>query len=441
MSNDINSNSSSTNLFKLLHQFTSQLQYLTTEEDVFELLAKFLPEIIPHTYFILSQKEEGEDCFRVKKSIGFEKLINSLIKMVGFDPHGVKLPFSEMPEENVIMYENRKMVIFEDGLFDLGNRTFNRQLLHSAEKLLSVDKVGAMSLCVGKDYQGGVAFLFKKSLNVKDFLTEEVKQVVETFMYQCSIVIKQFRDEQKLKANHEALLKSNKELEQHINFKNKLFSVIAHDLKTPFNSLLGFSELLITDYSKLSEDEKERYIEYINSSSRSAFNLVNNLLHWSRIQFEKIRINKNRFGLYEFVIESIEPFMLNAYKKKIHVEIFIPNTLEVTADKSTMTIVVYNLFMNAVKYSHIKSSVFIYGRKLENCIEIGIRDTGVGMSEEMQKDLLKEDKLTTTVGTDNEKGTGLGLLICNDFITRNGGNLVVSSRENEGSTFQIKLPL
>ncbi len=439
MTSDVNSNPK--NLFKVLHEYTSHLQYLDKESDVFDLLAKFLPSIIPSTYFILSQKEEHEDYFKVFSAIGIEKSISTLISILGYDPLKVKLKFANMSEKNISMYENRKMVIFKDGLYDLSNHNLNRKLLHAAEKFLGVDKVGAMSLCVGKEYQGGVAFLFKKSLNVDHFLTEEVKQVVETFMYQCSMVIKRFRDELNLKASHEALLESNKELQQHVNFKNKLFSVIAHDLKTPFNSLLGFSELLITDYQKLSDEERERYIEYINSSSRSAYNLVTNLLHWSRIQFEKISINKKCFGLNEFVNDSIEPVLINAHNKKIHVEIFVPKSIEVIADQATMSIVIYNLFMNAIKFSHKNGTIFIYGRKLEDCIEIGIRDTGVGMTTERQQDLFKQDKLSTTVGTDNEKGTGLGLLICNDFVKRNGGILAVSSKENEGSTFKIKLPL
>ena len=427
-------------IFHLLHRATSKLQYTKSENEVFDLLAEFLHRIFPDTYLILSRKPEDEDYFNVHKIVGFDGLMGKIIKLFGSDPRDVKLPFDEMPEKNVEQYENRKFVLFEDGLNDLSYRKMNRTILKAVEKLLGIDKVGAMSLCVGKDYFGGVAFLFTKPDYNNEYIDEVGIKIMETYMFQCSILIKQFRDEKELKKSHDELKQSNFELKQHTEFKNQLFSIIAHDLKTPFNSLVGFSEILLTDYHSLTDEQRLEYIQYLNLSSLSAFELLNNLLHWSRIQFNNVVILKEKVNLLDIVKESIDPLAATAKNKKINITVNVDDDIEVLVDKSTLGIVIYNLLMNAVKFSYEKSTVTVYGRKEANQVIIGVQDTGIGMTTELQNSLFKTGNIISNSGTAQEKGTGLGLMICKDFIGRNGGELKVISKVNEGSTFQVILP-
>lgn len=222
--------------------------------------------------------------------------------------------------------------------------------------------------------------------------------------------------------------------------KDKFFKIISHDLKSPFNSIIGFSNLLNTEYDSLDNLKRKNYIQKINTSSLYAFNLLENLLTWARTQTDEIKINKENINLKKLVATSISTYLFNADSKNISIINNIPPELIISIDENTALTFIRNIVSNAIKFTHTGGSITIDSYFNEDSISIHITDTGVGMSDEVIDNLFKIDKGISTEGTNNEKGTGLGLILCKEFIERNGGSISVKSEVNKGSEFIIILP-
>lgn len=236
-------------------------------------------------------------------------------------------------------------------------------------------------------------------------------------------------------------LKESEEALQHMNAtKDKLFSILAHDLKSPFNSLIGFSELLLKNYNIFSEEEKRRLFHLINTSSRKAHNLLDNLLQWSRTQTGALAVNPERFNIKEAIIENIELLSGSAKEKDISLEANDPDPVYVFADKNMISAVLRNLINNAVKFTEPGGKVTVCARDAGKMVETNVSDTGIGMSPETIKDLFSANQPRSTLGTAREKGNGLGLIICKDFVEKNGGKITINSIPGKGSEFVFSIP-
>ncbi|MDM8160837.1 ATP-binding protein [Labilibaculum sp. K2S] len=222
--------------------------------------------------------------------------------------------------------------------------------------------------------------------------------------------------------------------------KDKFFKIISHDLKSPFSSIIGFSDLLITEYDSFDDLERKNCIQEINTSSLNAYSLLDNLLTWARTQTDEIRINKEKVNLKELVATSISTYLLNADSKNIKIINKVQAEVIVSIDKNTALTFIRNIVNNAIKFTHKGGQITIDSQVNEDSISLHITDTGVGMSPEVIDNLFQIDKDISTKGTNNEKGTGLGLILCKEFIERNGGSIIVKSEVNKGSEFIISLP-
>jgi len=249
-----------------------------------------------------------------------------------------------------------------------------------------------------------------------------------------------FVDITESKKNESIIAEKNKQLEELISTKDKLFSIIAHDLKSPFNSILGLSDILVTDYDKLTDKERRHIINLFHSSSESAFNLLENLLDWARVQRGKILINKETLKIRALVNESIKPNLLRAINKQITVENNISEEVSILADRNTMKTVFGNIFSNATKYTANGGKIVFSAVQKDSFLEINIKDNGVGMNKDKLNNLFKVDLGQSTLGTENEKGTGLGLLVCKEFIAKNDGEIKVKSEPGKGSVFSLLVP-
>jgi signal transduction histidine kinase len=235
--------------------------------------------------------------------------------------------------------------------------------------------------------------------------------------------------------------KMNRKLQEVNDTKDKMFSVISHDLKSPFNSLLGFSDLLIEDIKANNYKNAIKYASIIHSSTRETLNLLNNLLTWSRSQTGKIHFSPRNFivnNLFNdlnsfFKMDSEENFIELTFKNNIHDEIF--------ADQTIIRIILTNLISNALKYTYTGGKVVINAVKKGNHFIFSVTDSGTGISGETLKTLFEtNNNIESIEGVRNEKGTGLGLEICVDLIARHNGIIYAKSELNEGSTFTIELP-
>jgi len=224
--------------------------------------------------------------------------------------------------------------------------------------------------------------------------------------------------------------------------KNKLFSIIAHDLKNPFIGMLYNTEILL-DELKNNSDNKDivlQSVKNVQSSAKNGFKLVENLLEWSRSQTDEIKCNPSEIYINEVIQESILSIQSLINNKNIKIS-YTNNPVQVWVDKNMISSIVRNLLSNAIKYTNTHGLVSIDSRSYDSVLEVKVSDTGVGMSEEIKAKLFGLEYLDTTPGTQNERGTGLGLLLCKDFIKKNGGDIWVESELGKGSTFYFTVPL
>jgi len=226
-----------------------------------------------------------------------------------------------------------------------------------------------------------------------------------------------------------------KELKMLNEDKNKFFSVIAHDLKSPFQSLLGFSELLKNEMDNLSKEEIKYFLNENYETSKNIFNLVDNLLNWSRLQTGKIEFSPENFNIKDEIDEIINLLQRQSFSKKINVNNNIKKNLIIYADKNMIRSVLQNLISNAIKFTYANGNINIFSKSNDNMNEICVEDDGVGLSKEELNRLFKIDKSFTKTGTSNEKGTGLGLLICKELVENCGGKIKVESEEGKGTRF------
>jgi len=234
---------------------------------------------------------------------------------------------------------------------------------------------------------------------------------------------------------------TNKQLEQVNATKDKLFSIIAHDLRSPFNAIIGFTELLKSNIHSSSKEELEEMVNHIHSAGNNTFKILDNLLNWARTQTQQINVNISDNNVNELVQNSIDSLRDLALNKNIELLYNQTEETHINTDKDLVSTVLRNLILNAIKYSTKGGTILLSTYKLNNQIEFCVKDSGIGISKELVKTLFTSNFSTSNNGTANEKGTGLGLIICKEFITKLNGNIWVESEIGRGSTFKFSLPL
>ncbi|MDP2302312.1 MAG: tetratricopeptide repeat-containing sensor histidine kinase [Ignavibacteria bacterium] len=240
---------------------------------------------------------------------------------------------------------------------------------------------------------------------------------------------------------NELLQNSNNELEAINQTKDKLFAIIAHDLKSPFMSLIGFSEILNEEIESDNLQEAKVYAGYIHTSSSQLVILIQNLLDWARIQKRMIAALKEKYELKPLIEEIIKPYRISAKSKGINIEIECENGLFVFVDKGMIESAIRNLVSNAIKFTNGDGTVLIKAAQINNKIELTVTDSGIGIEDEDLDKLFNSEESFTTRGTDNEQGTGLGLIIVKEFVEKNDGTLSIQSEKGKGTEFKITLPV
>lgn len=245
---------------------------------------------------------------------------------------------------------------------------------------------------------------------------------------------------QQIEKQNEALIVSEEKLKDLNATKDKFFSILAHDLKNPFNVILGYSNLLTEDYDSFDDSEIKQFISEINNSTKTTFTLLENLLNWARSQQGSIEIAKEEIDLHDLAQQAVLPYTPNSRKKNIDIKINIVQDQVLLVDKFTLSIVIGNLVNNAIKFTPDGGIIIISNKSYSDKMELLISDNGVGMSLDQQDKIFKIEESSSTLGTNNEKGTGLGLILCKEFVEKNGGTIRVESEIEKGSVFIITLP-
>ncbi|MCC5942320.1 MAG: PAS domain S-box protein [Balneolaceae bacterium] len=254
-------------------------------------------------------------------------------------------------------------------------------------------------------------------------------------------VVLNVRDVTARKQSEEALLESEARLNQLIATKDKFFSIIGHDLRNPFAGIIGLSELLIKEVESENYDDVADYAHLIHDSSIKAMDLLTNLLLWSRTQTGRYDYQPDHFNITEIIKEEIELLRDSANLKSVAIDCVTKENISLFADKSMIKLVIRNLISNAVKFSYSGSSVIITVEPSEDKIMVNITDSGMGIDPKQLEVLFQLDKRYSTAGTNNEMGSGLGLLLCKEFIDLHNGEIWAESEPGKGSTFSFSIPI
>ena len=250
-----------------------------------------------------------------------------------------------------------------------------------------------------------------------------VRDITEQMKYETEIVVK------------------NEELERANAEKDKFFALIAHDLRSPFTGFIGFTDLLKNDLKSVSINELQDIINKMNISANNLFSLLTNLLEWSQMKRGLTAFNSMNISVKDTVENVSGVFYDIAVNKSVSFHIEIPDDLYITADKSMLETILRNLISNALKFSNEGDSVTISAKSNKKEVSISVKDTGIGMDDELKSEIFRIDKKTGRKGTGNEPSTGLGLILCKEFSEKNNGKITINSEEGKGSEFIVSFPV
>ena len=267
-----------------------------------------------------------------------------------------------------------------------------------------------------------------------EYLTEYTNELHEK-------VDKKTKELKELTENLENLvIEKTQELQKLNTTKDKFFSIIAHDLKSPFNVILGFSSILQENAKNYTHEEIEQMSKNINTVSRQTYELLENLLQWSITQRNQIAFNPERLNLKKFEEKNMQDLANFAKNKEIGLFNNISDSISVHADANMLKTILRNLINNSIKFTKKEGAVYIESQENENFTKISVSDTGIGMNKSKIEELFRIEKQNSTCGTNNEKGSGLGLILCKEFIEKHGGKISIDSEEGKGSSFIFTIP-
>lgn len=323
--------------------------------------------------------------------------------------------------ENLLKMDSSSDLIFDGfltlGDFDSLNTSIIAQVYRKQNKLLVIGGIETLQL-------------IKQNGQLAD-LNREIGNLQREVLKKSQILENAFKK----------LDESNLELKKEQATRDKLFSVIAHDLRSPFNGILGFSDLLIENLEDFEIEKTRKYLTNINLSAEKTLVLLDNLLNWVKSQTGQISLNLEKVSLSSIIQEITDAYLSSAENKNISLIYYPMKDLEFHVDQNMLKTILRNLISNAIKFTRQKGRIMILAKPKKDFVEITISDNGVGMNKETLNELFGGESNQTTPGTANEKGSGLGLMLCKEFVGKLGGKIWVESAEGKGSIFKFTLPL
>ncbi len=382
------------------------------------------------------------------KDNDFEKAYNNLKKAEEYGQKINDLGCLKISSENLAEYYSKigdyknafeyykKFKTYNDSIYNADNleRFQDLQLKYEVEEKDKENKILKQESTIQK-------LAIQKQTYLKNTFIIVSITVIVIIIIVYFLLLSKRNANKKLSDNNQLITLQKDKLEEANAAKDKIFTLIGHDLKTPFYVILRYTQLLKNQFECLSDTEKKDNISELHDLTRDVYYVLENLLTWSRSQRGIIHVKKEIINLSALIYASIRPYQTNAGRKNLIINNLIDPSLNILADKYTLGTVIGNLFNNACKFTPSGGSITFEVVDNESTeIEILVKDTGIGIDDDKLKKLFQIGDSFSTDGTEKEKGTGLGLIICKEFIEYNNGSIYVESKINEGSVFTIKLP-
>lgn len=389
--------------------FLINSRYLGKRETFFESLARFLSESLSMEFVCIDRLIGGNLAARTLAMYyngKFDDNIEYTLK---------ETPCGEVVGKNICFYPKgvRHLFPYDQALQDMSAESYVGTTLWSSD---------------GKPI-GLIAVIGERPLE-DHHLAETILNLVST---RAAGELERSEVEYQLKLRQE-------ELEKQISLKDKFFSIIAHDLRNPFHAFLNLTEIMAYEGEELKVSEMLRLSRDLNNSAKNLFNLLNNLLEWSKLQQGILTFNSEKIQLNELILQHVELLKEQGNQKDIKITTELGDDVVVEGDRNMLNSVVLNLLSNAIKFSNKGGTILIKsGLRDDNFVEVMVQDQGIGIPEAILNNLFKIEEKTGRLGTAGEKSSGLGLLLCKEFVEKHGGRLWIESSIGEGSTFFFTL--
>ena len=376
-------------------------------------------------------------------------LLSGVMQHGGFDLNGVQLEYLNVMINNI---PNPAYVMDTGGKYIRCNEQYCNFIGLPAEEIngkkladIFPDEIAGPEAEKDKELlqQGGIID-YERQLSEQDGTTWDLvfsKSVFKNFDGSIAGIICVINDISAKRQAERALVESEQKLREANATKDKFFSIISHDLRSPFVSLLGMAELLVEDYDTMDDAERKTFINDMHISSKKAYDLMQNLLEWSNVQRGKLEFKPEKIDINDIIKEAVELEMHNAKQKGIEIRVDSKPDINIFADRNMIASSIRNLISNAIKYNNDNGKVIITMNGEERYGIICVEDTGIGIEEHNLDKLFRIDISHKSIGvTRANKGTGLGLILTKEFIERNGGQIAVNSEYGRGSKFCVRLP-
>jgi two-component system sensor histidine kinase/response regulator len=371
----------------------------------------------------ITENKQAEELLKASEEKFRQLIENSFDMIVLLDSNGIQHFVSESCEK-ILGYRQEELI----------NIPVIQQMIHpdDQEKVMS-----EFQIAIKKGY-GGIQYRHRHKnggwVYLEAFGTNQLNNP-----YINSLVLN-VRDITERKNAEEALAESEARLRELNATKDKFFSIIAHDLRSPFHSIIGFSNLLVRQIQKKDNVGIEKYAWIIQNSAERTMDLLMNLLEWSRSQTGRMEFSPEYIEIVELINKVTKLLSDSAQQKSITISRELPHNAPVFADKAMIGTILRNLISNAVKFTNPGGKIVISAEQKQDELMVSVCDSGVGIKKHAIGKLFRIDKSYSTIGTQNEKGTGLGLLLCKEFVIKHGGKIWIESELGRGSEFHFTIP-
>lgn len=408
--------------FRMLNILTSGMLSIKALPEMYRFITEALAHRYPGTIVLYLTVDEDKGIVHLETMAGLEEgILRRIISLMGYNPVGRNY---ELNQYHLEQYRTGNLIELTSGLSEYGSLKGIRPDL--LEKMIGLNKIYTIGIHKNEKILGGISMISLDDTEISD------TSFIEIFVRQAALIIQKGITERTLKEDEERLVRLN-------STKDKLFSIIGHDLRSMFSGILGISDMLITNHVRYSEKKNEDYLRLINSTAEQAFILLENLLAWAKSQTGQVDYNPELLNVDEIISNVVEVLDSSARIKNISLNHIKTCEPMVKADRNMINTVLRNLIQNSIKFTNSGGRVDVFALMSENCVEVTISDTGIGISEEKYKNLFSLS--SSTSGTANEKGSGLGLLLCKELIDKHNGSMDVLTESGRGSSFIFTLPL
>jgi len=415
----------SKNNLEIINQSMLDMLEMDSLQNIYKHIINTLTDYIPKTIILYVSIDEEEEDTVLEEIGGLKKgMWSRILSLIGFNPIGKH--FKLLPGHYQV-FRSSKLTAIEGGLAGFSGNQFPAAIANSLQKIMGIHNIYTVGITKNHQLFSAIHFFTLSHYEIEDSC------FIETFVRQAGIIIQKKMAEESLRQKEMDLMRINMT-------KDKFLNIISHDLRSPFNTLVGFSELLKNRYYQYNDEKRLNQIELIHEYTQYAYNLLEELLLWSKSQSGNIRYRPENFDVPEMIQRILKEEKIRAETKSVQLSYHGPSELECVTDRNMLSITIRNLVSNAIKFVHPHGSVAVEAAPYQNGIKISVTDNGVGISKEDLAEIWKLDHIYTTKGTNGEKGTGLGLHICKEMVKQQGGEISVTSNPGVETKFTIIIP-